>query len=77
MQPGSMGQNLPLQNRRPNFIALNQAEKYFVRFFTQKKIVIHLIIYSILFRLRRIKRYDLYNLHLICHMDISLDHIMF
>ena len=28
MQPGSMGQNLPLQNRRPNFIALNQAEKY-------------------------------------------------
>ena len=32
------------------------------------KIAIHLIIYSIFFRLRKIKRYDLYNLHLICHM---------
>ena len=42
---------------------------------TALKIVIHLIFYSIFF-IQRTKRYDLYHLLLICHIDIFLDHIM-
>ena len=43
---------------------------------TTLKIAIHLMIYDIFFIQKRTKRYDLYHLLLIYHMDILLDHIM-
>ena len=40
-------------------------------------IAIYLMIYGIFFTQRRIKRHYLYQLLLLCHMDIILGHIMF
>ena len=40
------------------------------------KIVINLMIYDIFFKQRRTRRYKIYHLLLICHMDIFSDHII-